>query len=1020
MCLTARSSPLPPPWTTASSRLSPPSILEPILSTTEQLTDCEALKVQLRRVPLFADLKDEDGVCMQNVEERRLQTGEVLVREGEPAANFFVLLEGEVSVAKHYGDQQVVVARYRPGAFFGEVPLLLDVPYILTGRAESDCRVIVFPEEGFWRLLRHCPSIAVEIFRAMALRLRNLEGSTRQHEKLAALGTMSAGLAHELNNPAAAAQRIAVHLGEVIQTIQVVSHRLHQTLAHEHWDRLIEFAGAALEKSPAGRQNHSLEQSDSEDVLGAWLRESGVADSWKIAPVLVSAGVETSALASLRQDLPPKVFGDAAKWVALRLTIRTLLDDAEQSTGRIAGLVDAVRSSARQERAEAADIDVHEQIEKALAVLDHKLKGIRIGRHFAADCRRVRGYPSELAQVWVNLLDNAADAVNGHGEISIETRRDDNQTVVEIIDNGPGIFPENFTHIFEPFFTTKGVGSGKGLGLTISQGIVGDRHGGEIEVESKAGETRFIVRLPERRIERNEAAEALVASRVVMAELTEGFEETKPRPSSQASSTRLRRSDMDAMATLAGESAVPGSAFATIFDIPLFSQLDDSQRACFSTGTEVRFKAGETFTRPGEAVNFFYIMLEGELRVTKFYGDQEIFLAEVIPGDFLGEIQILLEMPHSVFIRAVADSRLFRLARPGFWDLLRCSSSVAIQIMRTLATRVRNMESYSQEREKLAQLGAMAAGLAHELNNPATAARCAAADLRQSVEKVQDYACELNESLGAEQWQQLVATSQEAVHCAGSQPKLNPLEQSDREEAIEGWLDAQNVADAWELAPALVSARVDQEELEALQRIVPARDLENAIHWLAANVTTRDLLKSITHSTERISELVRAVKSYSFMDQAPWQEIDVHEGIENTLIILGHKLKNATVTRDFDRTLPRLCAYGGELNQVWTNLIDNAIYAVGGTGRIDIRTRRDGEFFLVEIADNGTGIPPEAQPHIFAVPFFTTKGRSGTGLGLVISHRIVVERHQGKIEFSTGQDGTRFIVRLPFESSEGD
>jgi signal transduction histidine kinase len=329
---------------------------------------------------------------------------------------------------------------------------------------------------------------------------------------------------------------------------------------------------------------------------------------------------------------------------------------------------------------------------------------------------------------------------------------------------------------------------------------------------------------------------------------------------------------------------------------------------------------------------------------------------------------------------------------------------------------LRNMAGYTQEREKLIQLGAMAAGLAHKLSNPATAARCAAADLRQSVEKVQDYACELNETLSAEQWRQLVATSQDAIHCTESQPKLNSIEQSDREEAIEGWLDSQNIVDAWELAPALVNARVNQEELEALKRTVPAQDLENATHWLAANLTTRDLLKSISHSTERISELVRAVKSYSFMDQAPWQEIDVHDGIENTLIILGHKLRNVTVTRDFDRTLPRLCAYGGELNQVWTNLIDNAIYAIGGTGRIDVRTRRDGEFFLVEIADNGSGIPPEAQSHIFAVPFFTTKGGSGTGLGLVISHRIVVERHHGKIDFSTGLDGTQFNVRLPFES----
>ncbi|MET0253067.1 MAG: cyclic nucleotide-binding domain-containing protein, partial [Terrimicrobiaceae bacterium] len=838
------------------------------MSATTHATNSDSLLEQLRSIPLFTDLQDADRGCIQRAEERRLVAGEILVEEGAPATHFFVLLEGEVSVAKMYGDQRVVVARYRPGAFFGEVPLLLDVPYILTARAERDSRLIVFRAEGFWGLLRLCPTIASEIFRAMAARLRNLEGSNRQQEKLASLGRMSAGLAHELNNPAAAAQRIAVYLGEVIQTIQAVAHELHQTLEGDQWERLIKLADEALKSFTANGSNHSIEQSDSEDVLGGWLKENDVPNAWKLAPILVGAGVESVALASLREDLPTGAFANAIRWIALRVTIRSLLDDAEQCTERIASLVDAVRSSARQERAETADIDVHEQIRSALAVLDPQLKNVRVTQHFSAEGWKVRGYPSELAQVWINLLDNAVDAIGSRGEISIRTRREDEQTVVEIVDNGPGIAPENISRIFEPFFTTKGVGSGKGLGLTISQGIVGDRHGGEIEVASKPGETRFIVRLPVHRIERNDTPEALVANRVMMAELAERFEAIEP-------------------VTSAPLVPVSDGAFASVFDVPLFATLGSLERTCFSTGHEVRFTTGDTIINEGDASRYFHVMLAGELRVTKFFDNQEIFLGVLEPGEFFGEIQILLDISHVVRIRAISNGRMFCLPRAGFWDLLRTAPQVAREIMRTLATRLRNMEGYTQEREKLAQLGAMAAGLAHELNNPATAARKAAGCLRENVEEVQHFACELDQTLSAEQWQQLVAAAREATHCNATQPKLNPLEQSDREEAVETWLNAQNVDDAWELAPVLVNARISEEELQALKRMVPAQDLTNALRWLTANITTRDLLKSITHSTERISELVNAVKSYSFMDQAPWQEIDVHEGIENTLVILG-------------------------------------------------------------------------------------------------------------------------------------
>ena len=251
-----------------------------------------------------------------------------------------------------------------------------------------------------------------------------------------------------------------------------------------------------------------------------------------------------------------------------------------------------------------------------------------------------------------------------------------------------------------------------------------------------------------------------------------------------------------------------------------------------------------------------------------------------------------------------------------------------------------------------------------------------------------------------------------------SVPVLDHLERSDRAEAIATWLEAHHVASAWELAPTFVGAGLDSAWLEEFAAKLPSASHADALGWLEARLNLKSLLLQVEQSTGRIAELVKAIRSYSYMDQSPMQEIDVHDGIESTLTMLGHKLKNVTVVREFDRSVPRIMAYGSELNQVWTNLIDNAIHAVNGAGKICIGTGLEDNQLVVEIVDNGSGIPPNAQPHLFE-PFFTTKPvGTGTGLGLVISNRIVGDRHGGEIEFESRPGETRFRVRLPIHRTQ--
>ena len=445
--------------------------------------------------------------------------------------------------------------------------------------------------------------------------------------------------------------------------------------------------------------------------------------------------------------------------------------------------------------------------------------------------------------------------------------------------------------------------------------------------------------------------------------------------------------------------------------MPLFSGLDETQLDCIKPGEMIELPAGTVLVSEGDRLPFFFVVVEGEVRLSRTYDRQSILMGVIKAGNYTGETTLLLNTPWLSTARIGKAAKLFRLTEEDFWHMMRTCHSVARQIFQTAANKVRTLEGYSVQREKLASLGTMAAGLAHELNNPAAAAQRAAAHLQRTTDNVQCLLCELSRTLDHDQMEHLAARSDDALQRLA--PPLDHLERSDRADMIATWLEAHHVAQAWEAAPTFVGAGLDAGWLEEFAAKLPAASHADALGWLEARLNLKSLLSQVEQSTGRIAELVKAIRSYSYMDQSPMQEIDIHEGIESTLTMLGHKLKNVTVVRAFDRSVPRIMAYGSELNQVWTNLIDNAIHAVNGAGKICVGTSLEDNQLVIEIVDNGSGIPANVQPHLFE-PFFTTKPvGTGTGLGLVISNRIVGDRHGGEIEFESRPGETRFKVRLP-------
>jgi signal transduction histidine kinase len=449
-----------------------------------------------------------------------------------------------------------------------------------------------------------------------------------------------------------------------------------------------------------------------------------------------------------------------------------------------------------------------------------------------------------------------------------------------------------------------------------------------------------------------------------------------------------------------------------ILSTPLFSEQDVTQLSCIEPGEIINLPSGTILIAEGERSPFFFIVLEGEVLLSRTYDRQSILMGVIKPGDYTGETTLLLDVAWMATARIGRPAKLFRLGQEDFWHMMATCRCVARKIFNSAANKVRNMEGYSLQREKLGSLGTMAAGLAHELNNPAAAAQRAAAHLQETTDKIQTLFCQLTRTLEHDQMRHLVTASQDALERAMKVPALDHLERSDRADEVAAWLENRDVASAWELAPVFVNADIVIDWLEKFVEKLPSANHADALGWLEARLNLKSLVNQVEQSSGRISELVKAVQSYSYMDQSPMQEVDIHDGLESTLTMLGHKLKDVTLIRAYDRSAPRIMAYGSELNQVWTNLIDNAIHAVNGSGKICVGTCVEDNQLVVEIVDNGPGIPPEVQKHLFE-PFFTTKPvGTGTGLGLIISNRIVADRHGGEIEFESHPGETRFKVRL--------
>jgi signal transduction histidine kinase len=451
---------------------------------------------------------------------------------------------------------------------------------------------------------------------------------------------------------------------------------------------------------------------------------------------------------------------------------------------------------------------------------------------------------------------------------------------------------------------------------------------------------------------------------------------------------------------------------AELMRVPAFADLPEEQLVWFlSQAQEVRLKTGDVYARQGDPADYMFVILEGEFQWRGEFAGQTVVFPNQL-GDVTGTLPFSRMKQYTVTGRAVTDGRILRFPALLFPDLIQRMPELAKRLVGLMSDRIREATRFEQQRDRLAALGKLSAGLAHELNNPASAAKRATGQLRSTLKRIKDASHELGRrELTAAQKAEIEKL--ELSFTQRDEPPPNALAASDLEDQISSLLRSHGQNDLWQLAAELAQRGIGAAALESLFGILDADTARAALVRIAASVEVASLLKEIESSTSRISDLVAAIKEYTYMDQAPVQNVDIVKSIETTLTILNHKLKRGVVVqRDYQRVPLLVNSFGSELNQVWTNLIDNAIDAMGGKGELRVRTYREDSCVVVEIGDNGSGISPEVRPHIFE-PFFTTKGvGEGTGLGLDTVQRIV-KRHRGSIQVTSKPGDTRFQVWLP-------